>query len=98
MRVSVSTTLALVVIGITGSSAQQSALSDAAVRDAIVSDSRASYYRAGHPCACPEDLARNGSRCGARSAHDRPGGATPLCYASEVTADMVARYRARPAR
>jgi len=86
------------VLAITGASAQQPALSDAAIKDAIVAESRASYYRSGHPCACPEDLARNGSRCGARSAHDRPGGAAPLCYASEVTADMVARYRGRPAR
>jgi hypothetical protein len=43
----------------------------------VVQASRDAYYRTGHPCACPEDLARNGSRCGKRSAYSLPGGAEP---------------------
>jgi hypothetical protein len=45
------------------------------------------------PCACPYDIARNGSRCGDRSAYSRPGGAAPLCYRSDVTPDMIGRFR-----
>lgn len=90
--------MALAAAAIAGASAQQAALSDAAIRDAIVADSRVAYYRTSHPCASPDDLARNGSRCGARSAHDRPGGAAPLCYAHEVPPDTIARYRARLTR
>jgi hypothetical protein len=69
-----------------------SKLSDTAVRAAIVQESRQSYYNTGRPCACPEDSARNGSRCGARSASSRPGGASPKCYPAEVTAAEVRAY------
>ncbi|WP_405030749.1 SH3 domain-containing protein [Pleomorphomonas sp. JP5] len=31
-------------------------------------------------CDCPYDYARNGSRCGGRSAYSRPGGREPVCY------------------
>lgn len=31
-------------------------------------------------CDCPYDYARNGSRCGGRSAYSRPGGRSPVCY------------------
>ncbi|MEP7452723.1 SH3 domain-containing protein [Phyllobacterium sp. SB3] len=31
-------------------------------------------------CDCPYDYARNGSRCGGRSAYSRPGGRSPICY------------------
>ena len=48
----------------------------------------------GHPCACPEDLARNGSRCGKRSAYSRPGGAEPYCYVTDVPKDKIDGYRA----
>ena len=37
--------------------------------------SRNAYYATGHPCACPDDLMRNGRRCGGNSAYIRPGGA-----------------------
>lgn len=68
--------------------------SDAQIRHAIVQASRETYYRTGHPCACPDDAARNGSRSGRRSAYSRPGAAAPLCYASDVTDSDVAQYRA----
>ncbi len=35
-------------------------------------------------CPCPYSVDRAGRRCGARSAYSRPGGAAPLCYASDV--------------
>ncbi len=68
-------------------------LSDAQVRQAIIQDSIAQYQRTGHPCACPYNPARNGSRCGGRSAYSRPGGASPLCFDRDVNEGMVADWR-----
>jgi hypothetical protein len=31
-------------------------------------------------CDCPYDLMRNGRACGGRSAYNRPGGRSPVCY------------------
>jgi hypothetical protein len=67
----------------------QPALTDQQIAAIIVKESRDAYYRTGHPCACPEDLARNGSRCGRRSAYTRPGGAEPY-----VPKEKVEAYRA----
>jgi hypothetical protein len=69
------------------------ALSDAQVRHGIIQESIARYQATGHPCACPDNLARNGSRCGGRSAYSRPGGASPLCFDRDVTDGMVADWR-----
>jgi hypothetical protein len=73
----------------------QASLSDTQIADLIVRESREAYYATGHPCARPEDLARNGSRCGGRSAYSRPGGASPKCYVSDITAGEIAAYSAR---
>jgi hypothetical protein len=45
----------------------QPPLTDQQIAAIIVKASRDAYYQTGHPCACLEDLARNGSRCGKRS-------------------------------
>jgi hypothetical protein len=66
---------------------------DAQVREAIIRESIAKYHATGHPCACPYDLARNGSQCGGRSAYRRLGGASPLCYPKDVSDGMVADWR-----
>jgi hypothetical protein len=66
---------------------------DTQIAEIIVRESREAYYATGHPCACPEDRARNGSRCGARSAYSRPGGASPKCYVSDVSKAEVEAYR-----
>ncbi len=71
------------------------ALTDAQIAAIIVQATRDAYYRTGHPCACPEDLARNGSHCGGRSAYSRPGGAAPYCYPSDVPAREIEAYRKR---
>jgi hypothetical protein len=73
--------------------AQSAPLSDQQVAAKIVHESREAYYATGHPCACPEDHARNGSVCGRRSADSRPGGAEPKCYVSNVTPAGIAPYR-----
>ena len=67
--------------------------SDAEIRQAIIRHSIAQYQATGHPCACPYNSMRNGRSCGDRSAYSRPGGASPLCYANDVTDRMVADWR-----
>ena len=76
-------------------SASAQGLPDKQIVDRIIAESRQAYYATGHPCACPDDSARNGSRCGGRSAYSRPGGASPKCYVSDVTPSDIAGYRAR---
>lgn len=75
----------------------EAALTIAAIAAIIVQASRAQYHAGGRPCACPDDTMRNGRACGGRSAHSRPGGASPLCYPSDVTAAMIESYRQRQA-
>lgn len=72
--------------------AAQSRLSDAEVRQRIIQQSIANYPG---NCPCPYNTARNGSRCGGRSAYSRGGGYAPLCYASDVTDAQVADWRRR---
>jgi hypothetical protein len=85
--------LALITAAATMPATGQPALSDQEIAAIIVKESRDAYYRTGHPCACPEDLARNGSRCGRRSAYTRPGGAEPYCYMTDVPKEKVEAYR-----
>lgn len=68
-------------------------LTDADIAVIIVRDSRANYHATSGPRACPDDRARNRSACGGRSAYSRPGGASPLCYRSDVRPWMIERYR-----
>lgn len=65
-------------------------LSDEQIRTILIKESIAAYDG---NCPCPYSRARNGSLCGKRSAYSREGGAAPLCYAKDVSAEMVQRYR-----
>lgn len=67
-------------------------LSDAKIKRILIERSIALYSGA---CPCPYNRMRNGRRCGGNSAWSRPGGEEPLCYERDVTAAMVAAYRAR---
>jgi hypothetical protein len=67
-----------------------SATSDSQIAQILIRQSIAAY--SGN-CPCPYNRASNGSRCGGRSAYSRPGGASPLCYESDVTPQMIANYR-----
>ena len=40
-------------------------------------------------CACPYDTASDGSKCGARSAWSRSGGASPICYVNDSSANTM---------
>lgn len=66
--------------------------SDAQIRRILIQESIDSYYGS---CPCPYHADRAGRSCGRRSAYTRPGGAAPLCYASDVSAGMVRAYRER---
>lgn len=65
-------------------------VSDDDVKTLIIKESINSYPGS---CPCPYNSARNGSRCGKRSAWSRAGGYSPLCYPADVNDDMVRKYR-----
>jgi hypothetical protein len=44
-------------------------------------------------CPYPYSTDRAGRKCGARSAYSKPGGASPICYETDVTHKMVDDYR-----
>ena len=46
-------------------------------------------------CPCPYSRNRAGRRCGKSSAWSRPGGASPICYESDVSPARLASYFAR---
>src|SRR5215471_6265460 len=65
--------------------AQASQLTNEEIRQKILAASLANYTG---PCPCPY----SGLNCKGRSAHDMHG--EPLCYSSDVTPEMSARFRA----
>ena len=75
--------------------AQDSKSSDKTIKKAIIKESIANYPG---NCPCPYNLARNGSRCGKRSAYSRPGGYAPICYESDVTLEMIKEWQAMHAK
>ena len=60
------------------------------IKQKIIQSSISSYRG---NCPCPYNTDRAGRRCGRRSAYSRPGGASPICYESDVTDKMVENYR-----
>lgn len=69
--------LSLAIIFFYADPALAARLSDEEVQQRIVAESIADYSGS---CACPFNSARNGSRCGGRSAWSRQGGEAPICY------------------
>ncbi len=43
------------------------------------------YAEAAATCDCPDQKAKDGSRCGKRSAYCGPGGVAPNCYPADRT-------------
>jgi hypothetical protein len=72
--------------------ARDVSLTDAVIVQRIIEDSIAEYPG---NCPCPYNTARNGSRCGKRSAYNRAGGYAPLCFKEDVSREMVQEYRDR---
>jgi hypothetical protein len=67
-------------------------LTDAQVTELIMQESQRAY--SGN-CPCPYNVDQAGRRCSGRSEWSRPGGAQPICYASEISDEQVRRYRER---
>ncbi|TQV89386.1 hypothetical protein [Aliikangiella coralliicola] len=65
-------------------------LSDKEVTNILIKQSIRNY--SGN-CPCPYNRDRAGRRCGKRSAWSKPGGASPLCFASDVTKEMIGEFR-----
>jgi hypothetical protein len=63
---------------------------DAQARQRLIRESITSYPGS---CPCPYNTDRGGRRCGARSAWDRAGGYSPLCFDSDVSKEMIERNR-----
>ncbi|WP_304168016.1 hypothetical protein [Lonsdalea britannica] len=72
------------------SAAKTPILSDEQVKKAIIQDSINEYPG---NCPCPYNSAKNGSRCGGRSAWSRAGGYAPICYDSDVSKQMIEEWR-----
>jgi hypothetical protein len=88
-------TILLVAVAITWGQTKKATKSDAEIKQEIINESIASYRG---NCPCPYNVDRAGRRCGKRSAYSRPGGASPICYASDVTPKMVEEYRKKTVR
>jgi hypothetical protein len=82
--------LIFLALGLVASANAKQRLSDAEIRQVIIKQSIAQYPGA---CACPYSVARNGSRCGGRSAYSKPSGYSPICFPQDVTDDMVKKYK-----
>ncbi|MBZ8131675.1 hypothetical protein [Afifella sp. IM 167] len=75
-----------------GGGAAQAQSEDARIREIMIEQSITAYSG---PCPCPYNVMRNGRRCGGFSAWSKPGGASPLCYPDDISAEMVAEFRRR---
>ncbi|MCU1788431.1 hypothetical protein CUU54_06085 [Pectobacterium polaris] len=76
----------------TPSMAKNVRISDEQIKEQIIQESISSY--SGN-CPCPYNSARNGSKCGKRSAWSRAGGYSPICYKEDVTRKMIDDWRMR---
>lgn len=85
-------TLSAALLISTNVSAKGNATSEAAIKERIIKESIESYPG---NCPCPYNTARNGSRCGKRSAYSRAGGYETICYPEDVTKEMIRDYKNR---
>lgn len=65
------------------------------IRRLIVQESISRYSGR---CPCPYNVMHNGRRCGGNSAYSRPGGASPICYPSDVTEAHIQAFQSRRRR
>lgn len=75
-----------------GVEAKQNSESTEAIKQKIIQQSIDNYPG---NCPCPYNSARNGSRCGKRSAYNRAGGYTRICYPEDVSERMVKEFKGR---
>ena len=70
--------------------AKEIRITDGQIRKQMIAQSISQYSGS---CPCPYFTDRAGRRCGGRSAYSRPGGASPLCYDSDISDATVERVR-----
>ncbi|MBX5174656.1 SH3 domain-containing protein [Rhizobium sp. NZLR1b] len=70
-------------------------ISDSIVIQRIIAESISMYPGS---CACPYNTDREGRRCGKRSAYNRGGGYAPVCFAGDVSPDMIQSARQQSTR
>ena len=68
------------------------ALTDKQIREQIIRQSISGYPG---NCPCPYSTDRAGRRCGGRSAYNRAGGYSPVCFESDISDAHVSEYRQR---
>ena len=73
-----------------GAEAKQGVENTAAIKQKIIQQSIESYPG---NCPCPYNTARNGSRCGNRSAYNRAGGYAPICYEKDIKEQMIREFK-----
>ena len=87
---------AIFVLGFAAACTDEQDLSDAEIAEIkkiLIERSIFEYFAYKGNCPCPYNFDVVGRRCGERSAHTKPGGASPLCYDSDVSDWMVKRYK-----
>lgn len=82
-------TLTFFLLGI-GTTYAVSVSSDASVKQQMINESIRKYKG---NCPCPYSKMKNGRTCGRNSAYSKPGGKSPLCYATDITSKMVESYK-----
>lgn len=87
----VSSILAIVFCCVTVLHAESVKVSDEEIIKAIIYKSIATHRG---ECACPYERTTEGNKCGRQSAYVRGGSYKPLCYASDVTTQMIDEFRA----
>ncbi|WP_442967725.1 SH3 domain-containing protein [Rhizobium sp. 268] len=70
-------------------------ISDSLVIQRIIAESISMYPGS---CACPYNTDRGGRRCGKRSAYNRGGGYAPICFAGDVSKQMIQSFREQASR
>ncbi|WP_159669625.1 hypothetical protein [Andreprevotia sp. IGB-42] len=82
--------IGIVSVCLTAAGHAKGTLTDEQIKQAIIKESIDAYPG---NCPCPYNAAKNGSACGKRSAYSRPNGYAPICYAKDVTAEMVKEWK-----
>jgi len=75
---------------IPGGGISRQSLSRDQIASILIAQSLGSYRG---NCPCPYNTDSAGRSCGRRSAYSRPGGRSPLCYRSDVSAAQIEGFR-----
>ncbi len=73
--------------------ATEKLMSDDQVKDEIIDNYVTKHLKKKGPCPCPYNKSKDGKSCGARSAWSRKNNKDVICYRSDVTNEMVEKWR-----